>query len=53
MNKSKKSGYRNLLLNFRCQQLQFVFELQLTLEEMAQTNSESHRLYEMSRVLSH
>ena len=45
------SGYRDILLNVREEQSGFVAELQLNFHKIAQIKSQSHRFYELMRVM--
>jgi len=48
---SLESGYRDVLLNVRDREWHFIFELQLNFDKMAAMKSQTHRFYELSRVM--
>lgn len=51
LNKPLDSGYRDILLNVCEVQSGFVAELQLNFHKIAQIKSQSHRFYELVRVM--
>jgi len=51
LNKPLESGYRDILLNVCEVQSGFVMELQLNFHKIAQIKSQTHRFYEMVRVM--
>jgi len=51
MNVPLGGGYRDLMLNVRDQESGFVAELQLNFHKIAQIKSQTHRFYELKRVM--
>jgi len=51
LNSPKSSGYRDILLNVCDVESGFVAELQLNFVKIAQINCQSHRFYELIRVM--